>query len=761
MPAEGNGTDRIFVGIAWPYANGPFHIGHLAGAYLPGEIFSRYHRLRGHEVLMVSGSDMHGTPTLVTAEKEGVPPLEVAERYHALNKSAFEQLGFSFDLYTTTHTVVHERTVQELFLALLEHRFVDRRTEEGAYCPKHRRFLPDRYLVGTCPHCGFESARGDECDRCGRPLEPRQLGNPRCSLCGTPAEFRPSEHFYLELDRLQPALAAYLARQTHWRASTLRVAENFLADGLHPTTITRDLDWGVPIPLDGYDSKRFYVWFDAVSGYLSAAKEWAIRSGTPEAWRRFWDPKEPVRQYYFVGKDNKFHHTIIWPGMLLGVGGLQLPYDVPANEWLLHEGRKVSKSRTKERSAFVPSLLERYPPDVIRFYAALLAPQNHDTELDWDEFDSVREEILANQYGNLVQRALVLTRDRYGGRVPAPPADWRRDLPGGVGEHIQSVHARIGSEYELVHLKEALEIALEEVRESNRRFHEAQPWQAAEPARSVALYEALWRLKALATWLSPVLPFSSAEVFRMLGFPGGPSPGDWDRVLEPPPVGQALGEVRPLFPREDSRPSSRRADAPTPAPSGESAPPLAVRAGVVRSVANHPSADKLYVLEVDVGESSPRTVVAGLRPSYPAEALRGRRVALLANLAPRTIRRMTSQGMVLAADHGDRAVLVEPSPGVPPGTFVEGTDAGARTITYEEFASVPLRVGRVTGPVGPDASRVDLGDREAVVPGDWPRGAVVVLRLPSAEATTADVLRFGPGRPVEVREEIPLGAKVR
>ena len=401
--------------MAWPYANGPFHIGHLAGAYLPGDIFARFHRLRGDEVLMVSGSDMHGTPTLVRAEKEGTTPAVIAEQFHEVNRAAFERLGVAFDLYTTTRTVVHERTVQDLFLALLENGYVRRRTEESPYCPHHRRFLPDRYVLGKCPHCGFEEARGDECDHCGRPLEARQLGSPRCALCGTAAEFRASEHFYLELDRLQPKLKEFVDRQTHWRPGALRVAQNFLAEGLHPTPITRDLDWGVPIPLEGYESKRFYVWFDALIGYLSASKEWAIRAGRPEAWHRYWDEGEPVRPYYFVGKDNKFHHTIVWPGVLLGVGGLHLPYDVPANEWLLIEGGKISKSRSGDTEVFIPSLLAKYPPDVIRFYAALMAPQNHDTEFDWKEFHQVREDILANQYGNLVQRVLVLTRDQYWG----------------------------------------------------------------------------------------------------------------------------------------------------------------------------------------------------------------------------------------------------------------------------------------------------------------------------------------------------------
>ena len=749
---------RVFIGVAWPYANGPFHIGHLAGAYLPGDIFARFHRLRGDEVLMVSGSDMHGTPTLVRAETEKTTPRAIAEQYHAVNKDAFERLGFTFDLYTNTHTVVHEKTVQELFLKLLEARLIARRTADGAYCPQHRRFLPDRYLAGTCPNCGFEGARGDECDNCGRPLEPSQLGSPRCVLCGTPAEFRPSEHFYLELDRLQDQLSEYVGRQKHWRPGTLRVAENFLKEGLHPTPITRDLDWGVPIPLDGYDTKRFYVWFDAVTGYLSASKEWAIRAGRPDAWQAYWDAREPVRQYYFVGKDNKFHHTIIWPGMLLGAGGFQLPYDVPANEWLLARGKKVSKTGTVDADAFIPSLLANYPPDVIRFYAAVMAPQNHDTELDWDEFRKFREEVLANQYGNLVQRTLVLTRDRHRGKVPAPPEGWTAEGANGVAERLKGAHAKITEEYEKVHLKEALDLALEEVREANRRFHEARPWQASESDRARILYETLWRLKALATWLAPVLPFSSTEVFRMLGYDGPPGPGEWDVVLSPVPAGQVLGEVRPLFPRpETERPSS-----PASSPAAEEGwPPLAACSGVIRSAAPHPSADKLYVLEVDIGAASPRTVVAGIREYYTPEALTGRPVVLLTNLAPRTIRRITSQGMVLCAETEERAILLAPPDGTPPGTYLEHRGPSDRQISFEEFGATSLTIGRVTGPAGTDRVRVDIGGAEVEFPGPWPTGTWVVVRRAPGASGRAELLAFGPGRGPKPSEPVPVGVQVR
>ncbi len=757
MPGGGT-LARILVCVAWPYANGPFHLGHLAGAYLPGDIFARYHRLRGDEVLMVSGSDMHGTPTLLRAEQEGTTPDAISERYHAINRAAFERLGCSFDLYTTTRTPVHERAVQRMFLLLLEHGFVRRRTEEAPYCPQHARFLPDRYLVGTCPNCGFEEARGDECDRCGRPLEARSLGKPRCLLCGTPAEWRPTEHFYLELDRLAPRLKEYIAAQGHWRPSTVHVAESFLAEGLHPTPITRDLEWGVPLPLDGYPTKRFYVWFDALIGYLSASEEWAIRAGRPEAWHRYWDEREPVRAYYFVGKDNKFHHTIIWPAILLGVGGLKLPFDVPANEWLRVEGEKISKSRTGAVDPFVPSLLARYPPDVIRFYAALLAPQNHDTELDWAEFENVREEVLANQYGNLVQRTLVLARERYGGRVPEPPEG--AGSPGGTAERLAEAHRRITDAYERVHLKEGLDLALEEVREANRRFHEAQPWQLGEPERSRVVYEAIWRLRALATWLAPVLPFSSAEVFRMLGFPEPPGPRDWDRALEPVPAGQSLGEIRPLFPRaETSTPGA--SPAATPAAGTNPGVPLALVAGVIVGARPHPNADRLYALEIDLGPRGRRTVVAGLRSSYPLEGLAGRRVLLVANLAPRPLRGITSEGMVLAAESGDRAVLLETPEKVPAGELAGPAPATDRTVSYEEFASVSLLVGAVSGRSDGRTTPVDVGGPAVRVAGDWPLGTVGVVRRDRSDAAEGEFVAFGPGRSVRPSEEVRPGAKVR
>jgi methionyl-tRNA synthetase len=752
---------RIFVGIGWPYANGPFHLGHLAGAYLPGDIFARYHRLVGDEVLMVSGSDMHGTPTTITAEKEGVSPRVVAERYHEINKAAFEKLGVSFDLFTHTHTTNHERTAQELFLRLLQNGYITRATEENAYCPKDRRFLPDRYLNGRCPHCGNESARGDECDNCGRVLDPKQLIGPRCSLCGTPAEFRPTEHFYLRLDKMQGALSHYLADKIYWRGNVLAATQNFLQSGLKARAITRDLTWGVPIPLDGYPTKRIYVWFEAVVGYLSASKEWAIRKGEPEAWHRFWDVEAPVRQYYFVGKDNIYFHTLLWPGILLSVGGLQKPYDVPANEWLQTEGRKISKSRPSDLDAFIPSLLARYPPDVIRFYASALAPQNHDTELDWDEFARLPEEVLSNQYGNLAQRVLVFARENFSGSIPTPPPGYRADAPDGIGLRIRHAHEEITGHFEAVRLKEAFERALTEVREGNRWFQEARPWQASELDKTRAVYEGLWLLKAAAVWLSPVLPFSSERVWRMLGFDHGPGPGDWKEAIAPPPAGQKLANVQPLFPRaEATAPASGPAVPVASAPESKDFVPFAIQAATVETVTPHPSADKLYVLELNVGGPKSRTVVAGMRPFYREEELRGRRVAVLSNLEPRTIRKMTSQGMVLAADTGTRVEVLSFPESVAPGAYVAAGAPDSPMISYSVFESNPLVVGTVTE--AHDARlTLDLGDRTIEVDGNWPLGSRVVVQLDGPGGSRGRVMHFASGELLVPGGDLPAGTRVR
>ena len=353
--------ERIFIAVAWPYANGPLHLGHIAGCYLSADIFARYHRMKGNDVLMVSGSDTHGTPITIRADQEGITPQEVVERYHAMFLEAWQKLGITFDLFTTTNTANHEKVVHDVFKTLHDKGYIYTADMLLAYCAQCVRYLPDRYVEGTCPYCQNPRARGDQCDSCGRTLDPQELVEPRCAICGATPEFRESEHFFLKLSAFEKPLLEWVEKQTHWRPNVLNFTRRFLQDGLKDRSISRDLTWGVPLPMDGYDSKRIYVWFEAVIGYLSAAVEWAEMNGKPDAWEDFW--KDPAtKSYYFIGKDNIPFHSIIWPAIILAYDkGLNLPYDVPANEFLSLENQKFSTSQNW--AVWLPDYLERYDPD--------------------------------------------------------------------------------------------------------------------------------------------------------------------------------------------------------------------------------------------------------------------------------------------------------------------------------------------------------------------------------------------------------------
>ena len=348
-------SERIFIGVAWPYANGSLHLGQVAGAYLPPDIFARYDRTRGNEVLMVSGSDQHGTPITIKAEQEGTQPAEIADRYHRQFLESWQKLGISFDLFTTTSTANHARVTQEIFLTLLDKGYIYRDTVSQPLCSQCQRFLADRYVEGTCPHCQSPGARGDQCEACGKPLNPAELIDPRCRLCGTTPVFKDLEHFFLKLSAFNDRLLDWVKQKTHWRPNVLNFSTRYLEEGLKDRAITRDIDWGIPVPLEGYDDKRIYVWFEAVIGYLSAAKEWAASSGDSEKWRSFWQDNK-VKSYYFIGKDNIPFHTLIWPAMLIGYGdNLNLPYDVPANEFLTIEGRKLPPVTTGQSGCSIIS----------------------------------------------------------------------------------------------------------------------------------------------------------------------------------------------------------------------------------------------------------------------------------------------------------------------------------------------------------------------------------------------------------------------
>ena len=540
-------TEKILVAVAWPYANGSLHLGQIAGAYLPADIFARYHRLKGNEVLMVSGSDQHGTPITIKAEQEGKKPAEIAGRYHREFLESWQKFGISFDLFTTTGTENHAEVAQDMFLTLLEKGYIYKDKVSQPYCPQCQRFLPDRYIEGTCPFCGSAAARGDQCDDCGKPMNPAELLEPHCRLCGTGPVFEDSEHFFLKLSAFQDKLLEWVKPKSHWRQNVLNFTVRYLEDGLKDRAITRDIDWGVPVPLEGYENKRIYVWFEAVIGYLSASKEWAQSGGEGEGWRPFWQG-EDSKSYYFIGKDNIPFHTIIWPAMLMGYGDLNLPYDVPSNEFLTIEGKKLSTSQNW--AVWLPDYLSRYEPDPLRYLLSINMPETSDTDFSWREFFRRNNDELVATYGNLVNRVLTFVYRNFDGCVPE--AGELDNQSRALLKKAEETLKNVGDLISQCRFKQGVMAAMALAQEANRYLDDKSPWKIIKENREAAatsLYVALGVISALKTALYPFLPFSSQKLHKMLGFDGDED--GWKLRL--PAGGQRLGEPEPLFIKLDEK----------------------------------------------------------------------------------------------------------------------------------------------------------------------------------------------------------------
>src|SRR4249919_1761878 len=547
-------TSRVLAAVAWPYANGPRHIGHVSGFGVPSDIFARFMRMSGHEVLMVSGTDEHGTPILVQAEREGLSPRELADKYNRVIVNDLRSLGLSYDLFTRTTTLNHYAVVQDLFLGLHRNGYVVPRTTMGAVSPSTGRTLPDRYIEGTCPICGYLSARGDQCDNCGNQLDPIDLINPVSRINGETPKFTETEHFFLDLPSLAGSLGKWLSARTDWRPNVLKFSQNLLED-LRPRAITRDLDWGVPVPLDGWRDrrdKRIYVWFDAVIGYLSASIEWARRSGDPDAWRAWWqDPA--AESYYFMGKDNIVFHAEIWPAMLLGyngqgnkggtpgsLGALNLPTEVVSSEFLTMEGRKFSSSRNVV--IYVRDFLARYDVDALRYYVAVAGPETQDTDFTWSEFVRRNNDELVATWGNLVNRSVSFAARNIGSVPAAGPLT---DLDSELLARSRQAFGTVGEHLSASRFKFAINEAMRTVAEANKYFSEQAPWKLREsdPDRMrTVLHVALQLVDDAKTLLTPFLPRSSQQVHEMLG--GAGTWSDMPRVEE---VDEAGGPSYPVI----------------------------------------------------------------------------------------------------------------------------------------------------------------------------------------------------------------------
>ena len=572
---------HILTAPAWPYANGPRHIGHVSGFGLPSDMFSRYQRMAGNKVLMVSGTDEHGTPIQVQADKEGVSARELADRYNGVIGNDLANLGMTYDLFTRTTTRNHYAVVQEMFLTLLKNGYIFPKTTLGAISPSTGRTLPDRYIEGTCPICGYPSARGDQCDNCGNQLDPTDLINPKSRINGETPLFVEQEHYFLDLPAFTDALGGWLkSKEGQWRPNVLNFSLNLL-DDLQPRAITRDLDWGVPVPLDGWrdrNDKRIYVWFDAVIGYLSASIEWARRTGDPDAWRAWWND-ESAEAYYFMGKDNIVFHAEIWPAMLLGYGGhgakggsagplgqLNLPSEVVSSEFLTMEGKKFSSSR--QVVIYVKDFLDRYDVDALRYYVAVAGPETHDTDFTWSEFVRRNNDELVATWGNLVNRAVSFAAKNIGS---IPAAGELTDADRALLEVTSGAFSAVGDHLSHSRFKFAINDAMRAVGDANKYFSEQAPWKlrTEDPERMrTVLHVTLQAIADAKTLLTPFLPRSSQAVHQMLG-----GAGEWSGM---PRIETVAEEGAPSYPvitgdydstfRWESRPVTAGTPLSTPAP---------------------------------------------------------------------------------------------------------------------------------------------------------------------------------------------------
>jgi len=683
--------------MAWPYANGPLHLGHVAGNCLPADIQYKYERARGRRVLMCSGSDEHGTPITVTAEERGVDPKIVVDEFHEINSRALAGLGCSWEnhvdsrgvefggaLYNRTTDPRHKELVQEIFFKLNEAGLLQLQTMQQ-YCEVgsdgNVRFLPDRYVVGFCPQCGEDDARGDQCDSCGATYEASELLNPRSKANpDSDIEVRDTDHLFYRLDLFQEALVEHAEqRQRIWKSNVRAMTQNWLKMGLRPRAVTRDMQWGIEIPLDGeeWSSKRIYVWFEAVQGYYTCARIWSERyaSDHPEAddaWKNWWVNKEGqnLRHLYFMGKDNIPFHTIIWPAILMGLNKGEIPRNqlhlednVPANEYLMLQGGQFSKSR--KHGVWLPSFLERYDPDTLRYHLTINMPEGHDTDFRWEDYvEKVNNELIGN-YGNFVHRVLTLThRLEAEGKNPLKEYDGSADDSEFLS-HVEDCISSAIASMEKQRFKEALRHVMNISQAGNAFLQHAAPWKylnsddSPEKRASLGALATCWRVcSTLAVMTSPFLPFQSERLWEQLGEDGFAGDQLWDDAFS---KNRALGwnpkKPQPLFRRLDIDEILKNEMF------VEEAEPeevdyiefedflkVQMKTGTIVKVEDHPNADKLYVVTIQDGPDSTRTVCAGLKEVYSIEDLEGKNVVFVANLKPRKLRGVLSEGMMLAAE---------------------------------------------------------------------------------------------------------------
>lgn len=673
---------RTLVTTALPYANGPVHIGHLAGVYIPADEYVRYLRLKGEDVVMIGGSDEHGVPITIKAKKEGVQPQDIVDRYHNIIKKSFQGLGISFDVYSRTTSETHAKTASDFFRRLYEKGEFIEKTSEQLYDEEAGQFLADRYVTGTCPHCGFDHAYGDQCESCGTSLNATDLINPKSAITGHVPVLKATKHWYMPLDKWEPALRKWILEEhKEWKPNVYGQCKSWLDEHLQPRAVTRDLNWGIPVPIEGVEGKVLYVWFDAPIGYISNTKE-----RFPNDWETYWKDRD-TRIIHFIGKDNIVFHCLIFPAMLMAEGSYQLPDNVPANEFLNLEGEKISTSRNW--AIWLNDYLEEFPgkQDVLRYVLTANAPETKDNDFTWKDFQQRNNSELVAIYGNFVNRVIVLTHKYFDGVIPHSHA--LTDDDHRVIEEFRSVKDALGDHIEHFHFREALKDAMNLARIGNKYLADTEPWKLAKTDMErveTIMNIALQVCANLAIAFEPFLPFSSEKLRAMLGM----EKCDWSRLgaTDILMAGNRVEKPVLLFEKIEDDVIQAQLDRLARIkqenminnfqPRAIAGPcafddflKLDIRVGTVTECVKVKKTDKLLCLKIDDGLKG-RTIVSGIAKYYQPEDLVGKQVCFVANFPPRSFKGTTSQGMVLSAEDADgRLVVIGPTGPVKPGVQVK------------------------------------------------------------------------------------------
>ncbi len=661
---------RTLITTALPYTNGPVHIGHLAGVYIPADIYARYLRLAGRPVTMIGGSDEHGVPITLKARKEGVTPQDIVDRYHKLIKESFEGLGISFDIYSRTTSKIHSETASEFFRRLYDKGEFIEKTTEQLYDPEARQFLADRYVTGECPHCHNQGAYGDQCEACGTTLAATELINPKSTITGATPELRQTKHWYLPLDKWEPKLREWILEgHKEWKTNVYGQCKSWLDLGLQPRAVSRDLSWGVPVPVEGAEGKVLYVWFDAPIGYISNTKELL-----PDSWETWWKSPE-TRVINFIGKDNIVFHCIVFPAMLMAYGdNFQLPDNVPANEFLNLEGDKISTSRNW--AVWLHEYLADFPgkQDVLRYVLTANAPETKDNDFTWKDFQARNNNELVAILGNFVNRVVVLTHKYYEGAVPAPGEFTAADRE--MLDELQALKTSLTENIETFHFREALKDAMGFARLGNKYLQDCEPWKTVktDPERVKTIMNLCAQLCAnIAVAMEPFMPFMSEKLVKILGG----LPLNWNEIGSADLIkaGTMLGQPELLFEKIDDEAIQKQTDRleaikkanaiaafqpekVLPEVSIDDFAKLDLRIGTVLECQTVPKANKLLHFTIDDGTPTHRTIVSGIAKHYKPEELVGKQVIFIANLAPAKIRGIESQGMILSALNADGSLVV-------------------------------------------------------------------------------------------------------